>query len=153
MQARRPLSLPSIERAILHSSSTDCSWITSLEVTNLDISAAELVAVSGLGNLRSFHMAANPTMRSFLMDDNPVLRSNSADIGINDRVLRSWAEAARERSALQHLRFIFLYSQLGVTKWSLPHLNAFPKLDEFCAYHCGIHGRDVKLQGWREKPE
>jgi len=81
-------------------------------------------------------------------------RSTPADVGVNDRVLRSWAEAARERGALQHLRFIFLYSQLGVTKWSLPHLDAFPNLDEFCAYDCGIQWTDVEHRhGWRRKPE
>jgi len=126
--------------AIVCSSSTDCSWITSLEITKGDIPLEELVHLSKLDNLRSFLMATSSRP--------------SADTGINDRVLRSWAESAKDRGALQHLRFIALYRQPGVTKWCLPHLDAFPHLDEFCAYECGIQWRDVKRwQGWRQKPE
>jgi hypothetical protein len=141
MQARSPLVVETIGTAVFKSSSTDCSWITSLNITNHDIPLEELVLVPKLDNLRSFLMAT--------------ARKTPADMGVNDRVLRSWAESARENGALQHLRFIFLYRQLGATKWCLRHLDAFPKLDEFCAYDCGIQKRDVKSrrQGWRQSPE
>lgn len=100
----------------------------------------ELVVVPRLDNIRSLLMATT--------------QNTSADLGVNDRVLRSWAEAVQDRGALQHLRFIFLYRQSGVTKWSLPHLDAFPKLEEFCAYDCGIQRQDVEHRsGWRQKPE
>jgi hypothetical protein len=129
-----------MDKVVVHSSNAECSWITSLEITDLDISPAELVAVSRLDNLRSLVMATT--------------RRTSADTGVNDRILRSWADSVQDRGALQHLRFIFLYSQRGITKWSLPHLDAFPKLNEFCAYNCGVHWRDVgHRQGWRQKPE
>jgi hypothetical protein len=140
MGARRPLIVETIGTAVFKSSSTDCSWITSLNITKHNIPLDELVLVSKLDNLRSFLMATTQKCNS--------------GMGFNDRVLRSWAESAKEGGAFQHLRFIFLYRQLGVTKLCLPHLDAFPKLDEFCAYECGIEKRDAKhRQGWRQRQE
>ena len=140
MGARCPLVVETIGTALFTSSSTDCSWITSLNITERDISLEELVLVSKFDNLRSFIMATT--------------RRCTANMGVNDRVLRSWAESAKEGGAFQHLRFIFLYRQLGVTKLCLPHLDAFPRLDEFCAYECDIEKRDVKhRRGWRQRQE
>lgn len=77
-----------------------------------------------------------------------------ADKGFNDRVLRSWADLARDKGDFSNLKTIFLYFQEGVSKWSLEHLSAFPVLDEFCAYRCKLRRHHVKgVVDWQDRPE
>jgi hypothetical protein len=76
----------------------------------------------------------------------------TADKGFNDRVMKTWAELAEDNCAFACLQSIFLYRQNGITKWSLNHLNAFPALQEFCAFECGIVSRDEDWpRGWRDE--
>jgi hypothetical protein len=78
----------------------------------------------------------------------------ATDQGFNNRVLRTWADQAREDGAFPHLQSIFLYCQEGITTWSLSRLSAFPALDEFCAYRCKIEWRQTKsMSGWRNSSE
>lgn len=128
-----------MDSVLLHSLSATCTWVVNLEVTNHDVTPEQLVAVSRLDNLRVFNMATHFKTR--------------AERGFHDRILRAWADAARETGALSKLRFLFLYNQSGVTKWSLPHLEAFPSLDEFCSHDCGITRKDVEQRRgfWRRQ--
>ena len=72
------------------------------------------------------------------------------DEGFNDRVLRTWADQAREDGAFPHLQSIFLFCQVGITAWSLDRLSAFPTLDEFCAHRCKLERSPTKtMPGWR----
>ena len=113
--------------------------MTTLDITT-ETSTADLVRVSELRNLRRFHMATN--------------HETAVDEGFNDRVLRTWADQAREEGAFPHLQSIFLFCQVGITAWSLGRLSAFPALDEFCAYRCDIEWRQTKsMSGWRNDAE
>jgi hypothetical protein len=115
---------------------TECAWVTTLDIA-AETSNVDLVRVSELRNLRRFHIA---------------ITNNEAtvDEGFNDRVLRTWADQAREHGAFPHLQSIFLFCQVGITASSLGRLSAFPALDEFCAYRCKIERRQTKtLSDWR----
>lgn len=117
-----------------------CAWTTTLDIMTDNVSPVDLTAISQLTNLRRFSMAtANET---------------PADKGLNDRVLRSWNGLAREEGAFSNLKTIFLYFQDGVSKWALEHLDAFPALDEFCAYRCKLRRHHAKgAVGWRDSPD
>jgi hypothetical protein len=122
--------------AIPQAISTDCAWVTTLDIT-AETSNIDLVRVSELQNLRRFHMATN--------------HETADDEGFNDRVLRTWADQAREDGAFLHLQSIFLFCQVGITAWSLGQLSAFPALDEFTAYRCKIERHQMKaVSGWRK---
>ena len=117
----------------------DCAWLTTLEIT-CETSNLDLVRVSELRNLRRFHVA--------------ISCETATDQVLNDRVLRTWADQAREDGAFAHLQSIFLFCQPGITAYSLGRLSAFPALDEFCAYRCNIEWRQTKsMAGWRNDVE
>jgi hypothetical protein len=121
--------------AIPQAISTQCAWVTTLDIT-AETSTIDLVRVSELRNLRRFHMATN--------------HETADDEGFNDRVLRTWADQAREDGAFPHLQSIVLYCQVGITAWSLSRLSTFPALDEFCAYRCKFRSHQTKaISGWR----
>jgi hypothetical protein len=122
--------------AIPQAVSTECAWVTTLDIT-AETSNIDLVRVSELRNLRRFHMATN--------------HETADDEGFNDRVLRTWADQARDEGAFPHLQSIFLFCQVGITAWSLGRLSTFPTLDEFTAYRCRIALHQTKaIPGWRK---
>lgn len=121
--------------AIPQATSPDFAWLTTLDIS-VETSNADLVRVSELRNLRRFQMATS--------------HETAADEGFNDRVLRTWADQAREDGAFPHLQSVFLFCQVGITAYSLGRLSAFPALDEFCTYRCNIEWRQTKsMSGWR----
>jgi hypothetical protein len=131
----RARTCKNLRLAIPQAIHSDCAWVTTLDVA-VETSNVDLVRVSELRNLRRFHMATK--------------NEAAADEGFNDRVLRTWADQAREDGAFPHLQSIFLFCQVGITAWALGQLSAFPALDEFCAYRCKIERRQTKaLSGWR----
>jgi len=127
--------------AIPQTIESDCSWLTTLNIATEE-SNVNLVRIAELRNLRRFHMAKATGTETAI------------DQGFNDRVLRTWAEQARQDGAFMHLQSIFLYGQEGITTWSLDRLSAFPALDEFCAYRCKIEWPQTKsISGWRNSSE
>ncbi|KAM0715877.1 hypothetical protein Q7P37_008391 [Cladosporium fusiforme] len=118
-----------------------CAWVTTLDILTDDISQLDFASLSELKNLRRFHIAT--------------ASEAPHDKGFNDRVLRSWADLARDNGDFANLKTIFLYLQGGVSQWSLDHISAFPGLDEFCAYMCRrLKRRHLKrVLGWQDSPE
>lgn len=140
IQSRSLSRINHIEQAVYLSHSASCAWMTTVQITARALDPTDLTHLAKLPNLRNFHMATS--------------HETPADVGFNDRVLRSWAEAAANHGAFAHLKTIFLYFQEGATRWSLDHLSAFPALDEFCAYRCKLRRHHASnLFGWDENPQ
>jgi hypothetical protein len=117
----------------------ECAWVTTLDIST-ETSKADLVRVSELRNLRRFRIATE--------------RENAADAPFDDRVLRTWADQAREEGAFPHLQSMFLFCQKGITACSLGRLSVFPALDEFIVYRSSIERLQTKsMSGWRSDAE
>ena len=118
----------------------NCTWVTALDISTEQTSRPDLVRVSEFQNLRSIHIATRS--------------EKSGGEGLDDRVLKTWAEQAQQEGAFARLRSVFLYFQEGITQWSLARLSAFPALEEFCAYRCNVDRRHtISMTGWQRNTE
>lgn len=127
----------SIDRSIQMAHDKDCAWLTTIDIVTDVVSNKDIVRISEIQNLRSLRVGT-------------CIKSPENE-GFNDRILRTWADQARQRTALRYLKSIFLYYQEGITGWSLGRLSAFPALEDFCAYKCDIGRQHLKsLAGWRD---
>ena len=103
--------------------SLQCKWLVDLTIVDLEEwqtpSLADLSNLQNLANLR-------------------ILRHSGAPEYMNDRILRTWSESARENGSFSKLRAIFVVHMSDVTDQAFQYLNAFPALECFSVKHCGM---------------
>lgn len=129
--------LPDLLKA---AATTSTSWVTDLTLSNSDYDAQELTCVASLSNLRNVHILGASAHRS-------------ARFTFDDRVLKTWAQAALEKRGFQVLEMIFIDGHQATTAWALSSLRFFPALQTFCANDCGFEASDWEIKeaqrlGW-----
>jgi hypothetical protein len=95
--------------------SNDVRWLTCLRISPKRVRAAELVALADIKNLAVLDLSDGFTCISNLQSS------------FDERVMRSWAEMAREGHKMQHLEVLMLGWQ-DVGLWIFAYLRHFPKL-------------------------
>jgi hypothetical protein len=113
-------------------------WITDLSIYLMDDMAADLTKISTISNLHKLHVG-NSTK-------SPYSR-------LDDRVLRAWADAARDQGSFSHVKHLKLHDHKGITKWSLERLSSFPALANLALHGCNLSKQDIEiliLRGWIE---
>ena len=93
--------------------SSECSWITSLTLSNIGCSRTDLIQLSQLINIGTLTIGPNVQV---------------PDIGIDDSIIRSWARIAVESQAFRVFRVLSLRSQKEITSTIFTHLTQFPSL-------------------------
>jgi hypothetical protein len=108
---------PSLSLASYYSglNSRDIRWLTCLRISPKRVRAAELVALADIKNLAVLDLSDGFTCISNLQSS------------FDERVMRSWAEMAREGHKFQHLEVLMLGWQ-DVGLWIFAYLRHFPKL-------------------------
>lgn len=125
------------EKILELSNSPSHVWVTNLSLAYVSLSPTYLTKVSTLQSLRILSLSHN--------DDAPHASH------FDDRVLRTWAEAAADHRAFSRLSVLMLYGWKRVTRVSVDRFEAFPALKEVCLYDCGVKRSDILCRDlpWR----
>lgn len=75
----------------------------------------------------------------------------SKGLGLDDRIIRSWVEAAESVGSLQQLRVLFIADQANLTIQALRMLEKLPQLELIVAYQCDALNENLEeYPGWRD---
>ncbi|SMQ55177.1 unnamed protein product [Zymoseptoria tritici ST99CH_3D7] len=121
-------------------SSPMCDWLVGLTLQDISLTTDLLLSVSQLPNISFFAILGK-------LDD-------SEDLGLSDRIVRSWADDAATHRGFSKLESIRLVHQNRVTEASLRYLNTFPQLRDFCVSIPGmspeVWSAVGETQGWMD---
>lgn len=117
-----------------------CDWLVELTLQDISLTTDLLLSVSQLPNISFFAILGK-------LDD-------SEDLGLSDRIVRSWADDAATHRGFSKLESIRLVHQNRVTEASLRYLNTFPQLRDFCVSIPGmspeVWSAVGETQGWMD---
>ena len=112
-------------------------WITFLALSHITCSRLDLVNISKLVNLGG--LTIGPSVET-------------SDIGLDDRIIRTWGRAATESEAFSMLRVLACRSQLNLTGQCFQYLSQFPSLALLAVENCSVRSPDKLVArnfGWR----
>ena len=112
-------------------------WITFLALSHITCSRLDLVNISKLVNLGA--LTIGPSVET-------------SDVGLDDRIIRTWGRAAAESEAFSMLRVLACRSQLDLTSQCFQHLSQFPSLALLTVENCSVRSLDklvARNSGWR----
>ena len=117
--------------------SVSYEWITFLALSHITCSRLDLVNISKLVNLGA--LTIGPSVET-------------SDIGLDDRIIRTWGRAATESEAFSMLRVLACRSELGLTSQCFQHLSQFPSLALLAVENCSVRSLNKQVArslGWR----
>lgn len=126
--------------------SDSLSWRLVLTVAAELATVPELVEMSALTNLIALEVISPPVQ--VVMDDTELSAT-----ALNDRILRTWSELARESKGFAHLRIMRLYHQKELSTVALRYMKDFPSLRLIILHNCpGITSKlsdgSTEINGW-----
>ncbi|PQE14426.1 succinyl-3-ketoacid-coenzyme a transferase protein [Rutstroemia sp. NJR-2017a BBW] len=136
--------VPSLEVYTKPVISETFDFLTNLSITTA-FSIPDLVRLSLIKNLGSLEIV-NP------QEQNTDTGATPFAVGVGDRIIRAWHEAAVKDGAFPVLRILKLRNFKALTSKSLVYLNSFPSLAVFDVAGCGFALEskiDAHRLGWR----
>lgn len=106
--------------------------MTSLTLSGDQWSPSDLVAVSRLDNLRLLSVTSTRPAGT-----------------LTDRIIRAWADAARDSGSFQHLDSLVAHNQTDLTAHCLQSLRLLPAIEAVCLLDCAIKPGGSHHDGWR----
>jgi hypothetical protein len=136
--------VPSLEVYTKPVISETFDFLTNLSITTA-FSIPDLVRLSSIKNLGALEIV-NP------QEQNTDSGATPFAVGVGDRIIRAWHEAAVKDRAFPVLRILKLRNFKALTSKSLIYLNSFPSLAVFDVAGCGFALEskiDAQRLGWR----
>lgn len=136
-------------------SSDSCDWCGALSLSTSNATIADLVAIGNMTNLVALEIFTISSPYRCLGG----ISDASKGLGLDDRIVRSWVEAAESMGSLQQLRVLRIAHQRTLTTQALRMLETLPRLEVVVVYHCaaineklGQYPRwrddEVRVEGW-----
>ena len=127
----------------------DFQWTTVLTLNLMEgflsTTLLNLSQLPNIGALKIYHpKAADPAPWTYAAEDY-----------VTDRLIRAWADAAREAGAFQMLKTLVCINQPLLTPDALEHLSALPKLETFATNNLSIENEarnHPDVRGWICQP-
>lgn len=120
--------------------SRTASWLTCLRISPKQTKVSDLVGLSKITNLTVLDLSDGQ------------LYMETRESTFDHRVMRSWSELARARTAFQHLRVLMLGWQEKTGTWIFDLLDDFPSVNLFVTTDCHAidhkNHRDWEQDAW-----
>lgn len=113
-------------------SSDACNWRAILGLSSSYATITDLVAIGNMKNLVALEI-----FTSSPRDMKPECFDEDRGMGLDDRIVRSWVEAAESTGSLQQLHVLRICCQENLTTGALQMLEKLPRLQLVVIYRCG----------------
>lgn len=127
--------------------SESCNWRGVLSLRAPHATITDLVAIGNMTNLIRVEIFSHPSRSMNLTASS----DPSKGLGLDDRIIRSWVEAAESVGSLQQLRVLSIFNQANVTIQAVRMLGKLPQLELIVAYQCDALNENLKrYPGWKD---
>ena len=109
--------------------SPSLEWLTCLRISPKYVDKADLVKIASISNLAVLDLSDN------------LATVDLSPSRFDERVLKTWAELARQEGAFKHLRVLLFGWQPAISTWIFKYLDSFPALRILVATACPEFGQ------------
>ncbi|KAJ5908930.1 hypothetical protein N7495_001612 [Penicillium taxi] len=130
------IPVPPVKNYIEMMSSDSCNWRAILSLSSTWATVADLVSIGNMKNLVALEIHKSPAANN-----------SEGHWDMEDRIVRSWVDMAKDLSSLQHLRVLKFRHQNELTSNIFRMLKQLPQLQMIVMEDCGRFNRD-DIDGW-----